>query len=64
MIAKLKGKRLLIAMAPTQYLKLVTFPPPPPILLAGYYLLKVHKNENFFGFAFEFCTISMLAMHK
>jgi hypothetical protein len=26
--------------------------------------LKVHKNENFFGFNFEFCTISMLVMHK
>ncbi len=26
--------------------------------------LKVHKNENFFGFDFEFCTISMLFMHK
>jgi hypothetical protein len=27
-------------------------------------VLKVHKNENFFGFDFEFCTISMLVMHK
>ncbi len=27
-------------------------------------LLKVHKNENFFGFDFEFCTISLLVMHK
>ncbi len=26
--------------------------------------LKVHKNENFFGFDFEFCTISLLVMHK
>jgi hypothetical protein len=26
--------------------------------------LKEHKNENFFGFDFEFCTISMLVMHK
>jgi hypothetical protein len=26
--------------------------------------LKVHKNEIFFGFDFEFCTISMLVMHK
>ena len=26
--------------------------------------LKVHKNENFFGFDFEFCTISFLVMHK
>jgi hypothetical protein len=26
--------------------------------------LKVHKNENLFGFDFEFCTISMLVMHK
>jgi hypothetical protein len=26
--------------------------------------LKVHKNENFFGFDFEFCTISLFVMHK
>ncbi len=26
--------------------------------------LKVHKNENFFAFDFEFCTISLLVMHK
>jgi hypothetical protein len=27
--------------------------------------LKVpHKNENFFGFDLEFCTISLLVMHK
>ncbi len=26
--------------------------------------LKVHKNENFFGFDFELCTISILFMHK
>ncbi len=26
--------------------------------------LKVHKNENFFGFDFEFCTISLLFMSK
>jgi hypothetical protein len=26
--------------------------------------LKVHKNDNFFGFNFEFCTISMLVMYK
>jgi hypothetical protein len=26
--------------------------------------LKVHKNENFFDFNFEFCTISMLVIHK
>ncbi len=32
-----------------------------PAITAG---LKVHKNENFFGFDFEFCTISMLVMHK
>ncbi len=25
-----------------------------------YSILKVHKNENFFGFDFEFCTISVL----
>ncbi len=24
--------------------------------------LKVHKNENFFGFGFEFCIISLLVM--
>ncbi len=27
-------------------------------------LLKVHKNENFFGLDFEFCTISLLVMSK
>ncbi len=26
--------------------------------------LKVHKNENFFGFDFDFCTASLLIMHK
>jgi hypothetical protein len=26
--------------------------------------LKVHKNKNFFGFDFEFCTISLLVLHK
>jgi hypothetical protein len=26
--------------------------------------LKVHKNENFFGFDYEFCTISLLVMSK
>jgi hypothetical protein len=26
--------------------------------------LKVHKNENFFGFDFEFCTISLLVRSK
>ncbi len=26
--------------------------------------LKVHKNENIFGFDFKFCTISMLVMRK
>ncbi len=29
-----------------------------------YASLKVHKNENFFGFDFEFCTISLLVMSK
>ncbi len=27
-------------------------------------ILKVHKNENFIGFDFEFCTISLLVMSK
>ncbi len=27
-------------------------------------LLKVHKNDNFFGFDFAFCTFSLLVMHK
>ena len=27
-------------------------------------VLKVHKNENFFGSDFEFCTISLLLMLK
>ena len=26
--------------------------------------LKVHKNENFFGFDLEFCTISLLVRSK
>jgi hypothetical protein len=26
--------------------------------------LKVYKNENFFGFDFEFCTISLFVMSK
>ncbi len=26
--------------------------------------LKVHKNDNFFGFDFEFCTILMLVIHN
>jgi hypothetical protein len=26
--------------------------------------LKVHKIENFFGFDFEICTISLLVMSK
>ena len=25
-------------------------------------ILKVHKNENFFGSEFEFCTISLLVL--
>jgi hypothetical protein len=29
---------------------------------AGTEILKVYKNENFFGFDFEFCTISLLVM--
>jgi hypothetical protein len=33
-------------------------------MLWFYVTLKVHKNENFFGFDFEFCTISLLVMHK
>ncbi len=32
-----------------------------PTLISG---LKVHKNENFFGSDFEFCTISLLVMLK
>jgi hypothetical protein len=34
------------------------------VLLLMSRCLKVHKNENFFSFDFEFCTISMLVMHK
>ena len=26
--------------------------------------LKVHQNDNFFGFDFEFCPISLLVMQK
>jgi hypothetical protein len=32
------------------------------IILIGL-ALRVHKNENFFGFDFACCTISMLVMH-
>jgi hypothetical protein len=28
------------------------------------HLLKVHKNENFFGSNFEFCTMSLLVTDK
>jgi hypothetical protein len=28
-------------------------------MLAGHLILKVQKNENFFGSDFEFCTISL-----
>jgi hypothetical protein len=28
------------------------------------HLLKVHRNENFFGFNFDFCTVSLLVMLK
>jgi hypothetical protein len=31
------------------------------VLVVG---LKVHKNENFFGFGFEFCTFSLLVLIK
>ncbi len=34
-------------------------PPLPP-----FYTLKVHKNGNFFGSDFEFCTFSLLVMLK
>jgi hypothetical protein len=27
-------------------------------------ILKVHKDKNFFGYDFEFCTISLLVMFK
>jgi hypothetical protein len=34
------------------------------LLHEKYRYLNVHKNENFFGFDFEFCTISLLVMLK
>ncbi len=34
------------------------------IIKLHFVLLKVHKNENFFGFDFEFCTISLLVMSQ
>jgi hypothetical protein len=34
------------------------------ILVLQTCVLKVHKNENFYGFDFEFCPISLLVMHK
>ncbi len=33
-------------------------------MLASHLILKVHKNDNFFGSDFEFCTISLLVMLK
>ena len=33
-------------------------------VLSCFNSLKVHKNENFFGFDFEFCTFSLLVMSK
>ncbi len=27
-------------------------------------MLKVHKNDNFFGSDFEFCTVSLLVIPK
>jgi hypothetical protein len=33
-------------------------------LLLFLFLLKVHKIENFFGFDFEFYTVSLLVMLK
>jgi hypothetical protein len=29
-----------------------------------FFILKLHKNENFFGSDFEFCPISLLVMLK
>jgi hypothetical protein len=36
------------------------------VMLESSYIfhVKVHKNENFFVFDLEFCTISLLVMHK
>jgi hypothetical protein len=45
------------------YLLRIVFPKFDPLTVTGM-ALKVHKNENFFGFDFEFCTILMLVMYK
>ncbi len=34
------------------------------IIFHGLAILNVHKNDNFFGFDFEICTISLLVMLK
>jgi hypothetical protein len=34
------------------------------ISISACYSLKVHKNENFFGFDFEFCTFSVFVMQN
>jgi hypothetical protein len=34
------------------------------IILRGYMALKVHKNKNFVGSNFEFCSISFLVMYN
>ncbi len=54
--AKLKGKQTSIAAVPPKLGQINTFQTP---LLSHCRLpLKVHKNENFFGFDFEICTFS------
>ena len=35
-----------------------------PCWLSIHSSLKVHKNDNFFGFGFDFCTVSLLVMLK
>ncbi len=45
-----------------QAFKYSTFPPILIFWLKNPGHLKVHKNENFFGSYFEFCTISLLVM--
>jgi hypothetical protein len=47
-------------ISPTPAINFAGVPTPPSQVSS----LKVHKNENFFGFDFEFCPISLLVMHK
>jgi hypothetical protein len=54
--------KILISWLPQKFISLKILGPLSNFKIQQY--LKVHKNENFFGFDFEFCTISLLVMSK